>query len=348
MAMTPQALPEQDYSRAPSILIGKQDFFSTELRLIAMELYKLRRRTMTKVLIGVGLLAIIVTYVVVAFYTSTQASRPASDFTPQQCPQVRNTNKPCLDHQPTQAEMDQYKQHRIASLSSIMRLPGSLETSVILGANILFVLVLILTGTNVGGEYGLGTVRLMFTRGPTRLQFLLAKIVAVLAFIIPMVLAMTLLSIVLGLVLNPLTGITPDYSFFNLTWLGHAILYILVIVLAWFVYSMAALFCGTLGRATAVGIVGAFAWVFTESILNAIILEGLGDASGPVPDFLRSIPTYFMSINVEALIHNQAHYVLDSASDPITDLHALTVLAVYIIAFIALSCWLTVRRDVTN
>ncbi len=55
-----RAMPESSIppaSRASSVLMGQQDYVSVLLRLTGMELYKIRRRMMSKVLTFIGIMA---------------------------------------------------------------------------------------------------------------------------------------------------------------------------------------------------------------------------------------------------------------------------------------------------
>ena len=58
MSTTLQSLPTQPVPaapRTPSVVMGKSDYLSVLLRLVAMELYKLRRRALSKVLTSIGI-----------------------------------------------------------------------------------------------------------------------------------------------------------------------------------------------------------------------------------------------------------------------------------------------------
>ncbi len=342
-------LPEQNSAvpaRTSSVVMGRQDYISVLLRLTAMELYKIRRRLMSKTLIGFGLLAMIGIFSLLALFTWSDVNRPASSFSPPLCSQVVTEN--CSKQQPTQAQLEQYKHNRIVRDSYNLSLPKSLNNAGTMLLIFLTVLIIVLIGSIVGGEYSLGTARLMFTRGPTRLQFLISKIVVAIVCTVIAVLILTLVGILTGLVLNPISGIAPSYSFYNAAWLGHASLYVLLIMLTWFVYAIVALFFGTVGRSTVAGIVGALVWLFVEPILARIILLVTISTSGSLHDFLKAIPDYFISSNVGALTDNQAHILFGSDPSTLSDGHALSVLAVYLVVFIAISCIVTVRRDVTN
>src|SRR5947209_7313911 len=132
-------------SRASSVLMGRQDYISAILRLTGMELYKIRRRLMSKVLSFISVLSVLSIFGLLAL----AAFLMAKDGTPPD---------------------------DILRFSEALRLPGSLSLIVQLLLTLGQIVVIILVSTIVGGEYADKTVRLMLTRGPSRTQFLLAKI----------------------------------------------------------------------------------------------------------------------------------------------------------------------------
>jgi ABC-type transport system involved in multi-copper enzyme maturation permease subunit len=200
----------------------------------------------------------------------------------------------------------------------------------------------------VGDEYSLGTVRLLYTRGPTRLHFLFAKVATVIMCILPVVLLLTLLGVILGEMLYSLLGFSTDWSFLTASWLGHAMVFVLLEALAWFAYAMLALFFGTLARSTVAAVLAPFIWNIVESALRELIHTFAAGSSSPFTIVVKAIPNYFIANNMIALLDNQGHFVFGCDLSPLSNLHALTVLAAYLILFIGLSCWLTVKRDATN
>lgn len=302
-----------------SVVFGRQDFLSVLFRLIGMELYKLRRRVMSKVLsiIAVGTMVLVFLVILLVILANLRGSSAAG--TP-------STIDPLLP-------------------------PIVLYVATQVIRNLGPVLIIILVGTIVGGEYGVGTIRLLFTRGPQRTQFLLAKFGAAIFCIVSGVLVLLLTALLAGLLFNLFTGITPSFDFFNATWLGQASLYILYVMLNLFIYAMMALFLATLGRATAAGVAGALAWSFFEPVVATILLLVGRAAGGPGGDFLRAIPDYFISSNLTALFQNLNPGLFgfnDGAPSTLSNTHALLVLAVYLALFIGLAWWINERRDVTN
>jgi ABC-type transport system involved in multi-copper enzyme maturation permease subunit len=249
-------------------------------------------------------------------------------------------------------------QEEVNTISTLLRLPISLYVAELIIATLGQVLIVILVGTIVGGEYGVGTIRLLYTRGPARSQFLFSKIGAAIFCIVAGVLGMTLLGVLMGQLLNIITGIAPHFDFFNAPWLAHALTYLLITSLSLFVYAMMALFLATLGRATAAGIGGALVWIYlAEPILKFLSNIAAVTAKGATADFARALPDYLISSNIAALQQNQnlalfgdkfAQFLALSNPSPLSDLHALLVLAGYIILFIGLAWWINERRDITS
>ena len=337
-------LSEQD----SAVVMGRQDFLSSFYRLVAAELYVLRRRRLSKVLLVVGVAAITVFVLLLGVFTWSLVTRPMSDFVPPFC--SSGSHPPgCVTHLPTGADLEQYKRIQLHETADNLSIPSSLSSiGETLLVNLLFVLVLILVGTIVGDEYRLGTVRLLYTRGPTRLHFLFAKVATAIICILPVVLLLMLLGVFLGEALYALLGFSTRWSFFTVSWLEHAVVFVLLIALAWFAYAMLALFFGTLARSTVAAVLAPFIWDIVESALRELIRAFAAGSSGPFTDIVKAIPDYFIANNMIALLANQGRFVFGSDVSSLSNLHAFTVLAVYLVLFIGLSCWLAVKRDVTN
>lgn len=352
MSIVPQATPQQSGTPAPSrvntVVMGRQDAFSTVLRLIGMELYKIRRRAMSKVLSIVSLSIIVFSFFILSLAAIFILSSPVRSFLPPQCSSKLSPGQQCLDRTPTQVELEQAeqtKQQEVRAASSVLRPPLSLVIAIDITRFVGLVLLIILAGTIVGGEYGVGTIRLMFTRGPTRTQFLLSKIGTILVCVVFGFLIMMLAGMIVSTLLNLITGITPEMSNEALI---HTPVFLLVAIFNLFIYTMLALFLATLGRSTAAGVAGTFVWIAVEFVLNVACNLIATFNRGFIGDFFKAIPDYFMSTNMNALADNQSHYIIESASSPLSDVHALLVLAVYLILFIGLSWLLIERRDITN
>ena len=336
--------------RTKSVILGKQSFLSILLRLIRMELYKIRRRIMSKVLLSIAIVSAILVFLLFSINTFFVLSAPPESFNPP-CPSTNvslqgQTQQNCPP--PSTAQVTQFRETALRNASEPLRLPTSLSLAVQVALSAGTILIIILIGSSAGGEFSIGTVRLMYTRGPTRLQFLLAKVgVAAICAAIG-ILTITITGILIGQALNALSGIPQVLDFLNAGWITHALLYLLVAMLDWFIYATIAIFFGTLGRSTVAGVVGALAWLFLEPILGSILKLAGTFSQGTFGNFLKAIPDYFISNNTGALLQNQGQYTSGGSSSSLSDLHALAVLFVYLIAFIGLSWWINEHRDVTN
>jgi len=289
--------------RTESVILGRQDYISVLLRLIGMEIYKIRRRIMSKVLLSIAIVIAILVFFLFSLNTFFILNAPPESFSPP-CPL---TNAPSQGQAqpncppPTTAQVTQFRESVLRNASEPLRLPTSMSLAIQVALSAGTILIIILIGSSAGGEFSIGTVRLMYTRGPTRLQFLLAKVgVAALCAAIG-ILTITITGIVIGQALNALSSIPQALDFFSTGWIVHALLYLLVAMLDWFIYGTIAIFFGTLGRSTVAGIVGALTWLFLEPILGSILKLAGTFSQGTFGNFLKAIPDYFISNNTEAL-----------------------------------------------
>jgi ABC-type transport system involved in multi-copper enzyme maturation permease subunit len=345
MVSTTQTQP--DVTRVAPIVMGSKDYLSVLLRLIGMDVYKVRRRLMSKVLLLVGTLVIAFVFLALGIAAWRIASQPVTSYVPPNCSAVIQ-KVGCINHPATLADMQHEKQRILNGAAQFLNIPGVWNVEERIVIEVLVVLGIIVAGALVGGEYSLGTVRLMFTRGPTRVQFLLAKIVVLAIYVIPMILFLMLLGTVIGAVMAHLAGIGTGLSFFTTATFGHLVLYLLLGMLYWFAYMLMALFFGTVGRSTVAGIVGPLIWLAIEPLLSNIIAVLTSNWSGGLSDFLKAIPDYFLGNNLTSLLHNQGNALSFANPGAYANGHSLLVIAVYLLVFVVVSCWLTVRRDVTQ
>ncbi len=332
--------------RTGTVILGRMDFFSVLLRLIGMELYKIHRRLMSKVLLTIAILLALLVPLASGIELAVNLNTPASQFSDVcQGTFVKERPSKC-----TSSQLDQFRHVVIVTHSEALRLPASLElASTQDELNPAIILLIILSGSLVGGELSIGTVRLMFTRGPQRGQFLLARYGALLVCIVLSVLVMTFVGIIVSQLFNLTSGVTQSIAFLSPTWLGHALLYLLVTMLDWFMFAVVAAFLGMLGRSTVAGVVGALTWFFAEPVLSNILAFAGTVTTGGMGTFLRSLPDYFIINNARSLQLNQAQYLFNGTTgSPLSGPQALITLACYLLIFISLTWLLNESRDVTN
>ncbi len=346
--MTPQT--KTGDIRTESVILGRQDFVSVLLRLISMELYRIRRRIMSKVLISIAIFIAILVFLLFSLNTFFILNAPPESFAPPCPPSSASSQGQSQPNcpPPTAAQVAQLREDALHSASEPLRLPTSLNIIVQFALSAGTILIIILIGAITGGEFSIGTIRLMYTRGPTRSQFLLAKVGVSAVCAAIGILSISIIGILTGQALNALSNMTQDFGFLSASWVAHTTLYLLIAMLDWFIFAIIAIFFGTLGRSTVAGIVGALTWLFIEPILGSILKLAGMFSQGPFGNFLKAIPDYFIGNNIGALLQNQGQHIFGGSGSSLSDLHALIVLAVYIIVFVGLAWWINERRDVTN
>jgi ABC-type transport system involved in multi-copper enzyme maturation permease subunit len=325
--------------RKDTVVMGHRGFFSVVLRLIGVEIYKLRCRTMSRVMCSIAILSVIIFFGMIWFSASLASTEPLSSYTH------------TIAGELPVSEALQARQAVLTNITKPVRLPYALLTITQIIDTVGLALIIILAGTIVGGEYAVGTIRLMFTRGPTRTQFIVAKLGAILTSALSVTIVLTLLGILLGAAINLVFGINMDMHFFNATWLLHALLYLSLTVLNLFSYAAIATCLSTLGCTTVAGVAGALIWWVMENILSSIFyLLSMAFSPGFAVNFLKSIPDYFISNNLYALQQNQYQYLFPDNTQPsqISDEHAIFVVFVYLIVLIGITWWVNEKRDITN
>jgi ABC-type transport system involved in multi-copper enzyme maturation permease subunit len=336
-----------------NVFMGRQDYISVLLRLTGAELYKLRRRSMSKVFSIVAICAILLGLAISSIQAFVAISMPVTSYLAKPCPSsARGSLETCLDHAPSQADLQDaaaVKQTRVYVSSSLLRLPGSFLTSSQIIQALGLVLLIILASTIAGGEYGMGTIRLLYTRGPTRTQVLLAKALCLLTCAAVGTIILSFLGVLTGALLNFSLGQPADLGFLTGEHLLHGAAYLGIVVLGLLIYALIALFISTLGKTIAAGLAGALLWSILESVLGGVFVFLSNATTGVVSDILKAVPDYFVGNNINVLLSDQEHFlqsrITTEAGDP---LHAILVLLGYTVVLVAGACLISARRDVVN
>ena len=226
-------------------------------RLISIELLKIRKRTMTKVLLVI-LLAVMAMLPFLLYI---------------------------LLQQPVQGpEFQQQGAAMMKELADSLKFPGSFVFTFSILQNIGGILLIILAAGVVGSEYGWGTVRTMLANYPARYRYLGAKLVALaIVGVIGMLLGLvagTLGS--LGVTLLMGEGISADSITADL--LGSVAMDFLRTSYTIMPYTALAFFLSVLGRSAMPGIAGGLAYTFLESMV-AQLLTLLGGWAADIAKF---------------------------------------------------------------
>jgi ABC-type transport system involved in multi-copper enzyme maturation permease subunit len=325
---------------------GKQDYWSVVWRLTVTELLVMRRHRLSKILIGIAIGAVLAFVLVRTVRAWAVIHAPLAEFVPLFCSD-QYTIPGCVTHLPTYTDLEAYKRLSIGQTIAHLSLPLSLNNiSGTLIGQFLYMGVVIAVGVMLGSDYSQRTIRLMYTRGPTRLQFLWAKMLAASIGIVPAFLFLNGLGLALAQTSYLVLGFWPDWGFLTMTWFWHAGLYLLTGLLIWFVNALMAFFFGALGRSTAFAIVATLMWWAVEFAVIQII-SAFTDPKAVSPDLgVKALSTYLLWSNLYALHDNLAHVVYGGASGSVSNLHAVCVLGIFMGLFVGLAGWFTVKRDI--
>ncbi len=356
--MTP-GISQDNTLRAPRATGG---WLAHTWRLVRWNLKLARRRLMSKILLGILLagLVLVITFLLLAFaaINSISASDLSSD-----CPSPVATAQPVgtvtvlapngCDPTSIQQEQDSLQSTKndylqLVSFPTILAPVGGYTG--FMG----IILLCILAGAVIGGEYSFGTQRLALSRGVSRAQLLAGQVGALAILALAVAGFMLILGALLGFALGPGLGATiPAISAGGI---AQLLGFWLALSLRLFAYTLVALLLATLSSSTAAGIAGSLGYMIFEIIalpvISAIALLATGSTFSAI---LNHIQDFFLGPNLSALLNGVSQAPLDlggssSALDqnPISPLQGLIVALLYCVGLVGISYWVLRKRDVTH
>jgi len=285
-------------------------------RLISAELFKLRKRLMTRVLIFV--LAGIMVVLYLLLFAISKFTIPA--------------------HGPPE----------VVDIQKLLGLPVALPFALSILSSFGSVLAVILIASCVGNEYNWRTIRTMLICSESRLRLLGAKLISVgILILIGMVIGLAI-GFIMSLITTAIGGYAFDFSFATGGYLWDQFLqfwrtfYVIIpYVLLGFLFAL-------VGRSAMPGIALGIGVFFLESIVTTFMSLAGG--------WIAEVPKYLLTANVRAIISTtslpqgfSAGMGVSNAASQIPGLpHAFITLAVYSLVFIVLAFYLFRKRDVTG
>ncbi|MCX6012060.1 MAG: ABC transporter permease subunit [Chloroflexi bacterium] len=231
--------------------------------------------------------------------------------------------------------------HSIKEVQSLLTFPDAFKFIFIIANSIGSILIMILVASAVGNEYGWNTGRLLLTRKGNRNQFLISKL---LAYIIIAIIGIVI-SLIIGFILaiyttNSING-SISWNFVNASLIGDIFRMFGWTLYSLFVYILLAFFASILGRSALVGIGVGLGYYFVESIASFILNLAGGS--------LDNIPPYLLGTNVQAILPQiQMGGPFASTGTVPSTLHASITLAIYSIIFLGVSFYLFRKKDITS
>lgn len=305
------------------------------LNLVRVELLKLRKRWMPWILIGVMVVILILT--TWASYAEYHRLEEGVRYL---------ETRPILSDKMAQVLAQQLALLEQARESLVLptSIYGTFSMVHIVGA----VLVVILTASVVGGEYGEGTVRQTLIKGVRRRDYVLSKVIALLLAVLVGLLIAALLGIILGLITDRVVSGGISWDFLSLSFIGHALGSLVGTWFALFVYLMFTAFVTFLARSTAAGVGVGLGYGLLEGI---VVLATVGQIGG----WFENIKPYTIGYNTGALVQIATDTasrfgfggMVGGAGGDLPSLgRVMLVLAAYCAVFLGVSLYAFHKRDV--
>lgn len=287
-------------------------------RLIGAELFKLRKRGMTRTLLFVlmGILAIM--YLIL--FAVSNVELPAG-------PGGQGLGS--------------------GDIQTVLGLPVAVPFALNMISSLGAILAVILMASAMGSEYNWRTIRTTVTASESRFKLLGSKIIAVLILVLIGMVVGVLTGMLMSLLTTAIGGnafdfgfITGDYIFDQFLQFWRTFFVMIPFIFMAFLLSIA-------GRSAMPGIALGIAVLFFEPIITGL----MGLAGGWVAD----IPNYLLAANVSAItaladlpasFSGGMGFAQSDTLPSVT--HATVVLSIYSVAFVTYAFYLFRKRDVTG
>ena len=290
-------------------------------RLIKAEIYKLRKRSMTYILllILIGLFALILSITQATAINSTTVTTVTNGI-------------PTTQAVPAVAANVQFLQGAITS------------TIAMLGGLIGVVLAVVLIANGMGSEYGWNTIRPYLLCSESRSKMFTSKLIADAIFVVAGMIIGVITVILLGVLFTAIRGFSWNLGAGTSSFTGHQLLNFVRAFYVILPYALLAFLFTVLGKSTAAGI----GFGIGASVIESIITGLLSNAHG----WLAKIPDYLLSTNISKITSlsgaSGGVAIHAGTNTPVpSSLHAFIVVAVYCVVFIATSFTIFQKRDVT-
>lgn len=285
------------------------------IRLIGTELFKMRKRLMTKVLLFVLIGIIIIMYLILLAVSNVTI--------PAHGPRV------------------------VGEIQNILGLPMAIPFALSLMSSLGAILSVILVASSIGNEYNWRTIRTVLICSESRFKLLAAKLIAAgIIIIIGMVIAVAA-GFIMSLITTAIGGYAFNFDFATGSYLWDQFLQFWRTCFVLLPYILLGFLFAIVGRSVLPGIALGIAMLVIEPIIIAFMyLAG---------DWIAEIPNYLFTANVRAITSMsdlpQGFSAGMAAGGMFNNLptstHAFITLAIYSIACLVLAFYLFRKRDVT-
>ena len=286
------------------------------IRLISAELFKLRKRSMTRILLWVLLGMTVLFYLLLFAIVQANVSLP----------------------NPSAAE----------NMQNALGLPNAVPFALNVLSSFGTVLAIILAASAIGSEYNWRTIRVMLTSSESRFKLLSAKLISVVILILIGMVVGLFGGFIMSLITTAIGGYAFDFSFATDEYLWDQFLQFWRTFSVLAPYMLLGFLFAIAGRSVMPGIALGIGILFLEGFFTFFMILAGG--------WIARIPDYLLSVNVDAITAlndlpqgfggGPMGGGFSSQAPEIS--HAFIVLAGYSLVFIVLAFYLFRKRDVTG
>lgn len=284
-------------------------------RLIAAEIYKLRKRLMSRVL-----LYVLVGIIIVLYFLLLAVSKVTVP-----------------GHGPGE----------LGEIQNLLGLPVAIPFALYIASTFGAVLAVILVASCIGSEYNWRTVRTMLISSESRFKLLGAKLISAGIFILLGMIIAVIAGFIMSLITTAIGGYAFDFGFMTgeYVWDQFAQFWRTFFVLI--PYSLIGFLLAIVGRSAMPGIGLGIGIIFLEGIITTFMRLASG--------WISKVPDYLLAANVQAinaLSDLPRGFEEMQRGDVAFQLpgttHAFITLTIYSLAFLIIAFYLFRRRDVTG
>jgi ABC-2 type transport system permease protein len=280
------------------------------IRLIEAELFKLRKRSMTWILLAVMVAVVVVIYLILLA--------------------ISNVALP--------------NGRRAGEIVSLLGLPGAIPFAFRLLASFGSALGVVLFASGIGNEYNWRTIRTVLISSESRAKILIAKLIAMGLCVVAGLLIGVAVGFGMSLLTTALGGYRFDFSFFTAGYAWDQFLQLCRTLYIMLPYELLAFLFAIVGKSAMPGIAVGIGAFFLEGIISALMYAA-GGWIAQIPAYL--INANFNAFNGLNRLPTQLGGAFGGSLATPGIEHAAIVLGAYIAVFLAAAFLTFQKRDVT-
>lgn len=299
------------------------------LRLIGVELFKLKKRWLVYGLLIAMLIFTILPIITTYFsYQSVLKENPDSTaITVTQTTSEGEGGVVIIDgHMGTSAE----------TLKESFTLPGSMNGLLSSIANMGPFLVIILVASAIGSEYRWGTLRQMLIKGTGRSQYLGSKFIGIGIFVLAGIIIALLAGFITSIITSLAAGVGISWDFMSADFIGYLFASLVRVLLIIGVYFVLAALFSTWLRSVTAGMALGIVFIFADNIIYSLLRSS-------TTTWLADISQYTITYNTNELMR----FSMSAPQDTSYWVQPTAILLVYCLVFLVAGFYVFRRQDIS-